>query len=336
MSLSPAGHQAHLHREPQLTSARAMSDAAETWSPLTYALLSAAAVLVTFAAGRTSAWLQLALVVAATAAVSAPHVTNPGARTESEWQALVKVAAVLPLGLGSLALFGAVSPTVRARWLPAFTTYVNAAVLGNIAIMLCVPSGGTWRGLTSRLTCLTLLAWLALEMVAVRWRTIALSEGVVPWPFLFTASPSRWVLAHAAYRALLMTLPMFDTERYWAMEPLSLGVMALHHATLPPAAGGARDHKGRGKDTRLGGTVRGHSGVATSFGASDTTTVAAMAVVGRVLVGDAVTPLPVWLGLDGWIDAAPGGTADLAAVTCHSVIMCVALREVLRLSTVTL
>ncbi|KAL2669958.1 hypothetical protein Neosp_015124 [[Neocosmospora] mangrovei] len=59
---------------------------------------------------------------------------------------MIKTMAELPLGLGSVLLFIVASRPVKARWLHAFTIYVNFAVYGNIVMMVATPSGDTFRG----------------------------------------------------------------------------------------------------------------------------------------------------------------------------------------------
>ncbi|RSL81895.1 hypothetical protein CEP52_017089 [Fusarium oligoseptatum] len=68
---------------------------------------------------------------------------------------MIKTMAELPLGLGSVLLFIVASRPVKARWLHAFTIYVNFAVYGNIVMMVATPSGDTfsWSLLQGRLPC---------------------------------------------------------------------------------------------------------------------------------------------------------------------------------------
>ncbi|CAK4693686.1 hypothetical protein LEN26_011785 [Aphanomyces euteiches] len=139
-----------------------------------------------------------------------------------------KLSVIWPLGFGSVIAFGQLSPATLAHHLPWITVYINAAVLGNIAMMGFIPPGpGAVRGYTHRAACLCLVVWLVREMHAVHWRTVSFTEHGY---FLFNASPLSWVFAHAAYRAVMMTLPPFDTMRYLVLEPASLGLMAMFAA----------------------------------------------------------------------------------------------------------
>ena len=140
--------------------------------------------------------------------------------------ALVKLLCEWTFGLGAVTFYGTLSPETQARHLDVFTLYVNAAVLGNIGMMVAVPTGSTARGWSHRAACMLLCYWLVRECRQARWRTVEFRDGV----FVFTASPLAWILAHAAYRAVMMTLPMFETKRYRILEPASLGGMSLLHA----------------------------------------------------------------------------------------------------------
>ena len=148
---------------------------------------------------------------------------------------LGKLLCELPVGLGSILLFATQSVSTRRAHQRAFATFVNLAVLGNIAMMALLPGGGTFRGETSRAACLMLCAWLLLEICRVGWLAcVPVSEGrqCGQGVFIFTASPLKWVLCHALYRAVMVTLPAFDTWRYLQLEPLSLGCMCVLHSYL--------------------------------------------------------------------------------------------------------
>lgn len=138
------------------------------------------------------------------------------------WAGFLKALCEMPLGLGAVALFGQLSPFTQSQHLGWFTVYVNCAVIGNIAMMMFVPSGGTLRGQSSRLTCIMLLVWLVREMSAHNWQTVRYEHDSV---FVFLSSPMAWCLCHAAYRVAMMSLPIFESLRYVSMEALSLASM---------------------------------------------------------------------------------------------------------------
>ena len=79
------------------------------------------------------------------------------------------------------------------------------------------------RGWSHQAVCCVLVVWLCKEMNRVQWRTVQIRDGA----FLFNAAPIEWILCHAIYRFILITLPCFETMRYVGMEPASLGVMLL-------------------------------------------------------------------------------------------------------------
>ncbi|KAJ3132308.1 hypothetical protein HK100_005429 [Physocladia obscura] len=53
-------------------------------------------------------------------------------------------------------------------------------------------------------------------------KTVEFSHSV----FLFTAVSRDWIIVHALYRAVLVTLPLFDTLRHLPLEIASLTAMA--------------------------------------------------------------------------------------------------------------
>jgi len=63
---------------------------------------------------------------------------------------MIKTICLLPLGLGSVLAFLVASRSFQSRFLPAFTTYVNFAVYGNIGMMIGTPIDGTLRGIYSK------------------------------------------------------------------------------------------------------------------------------------------------------------------------------------------
>lgn len=139
------------------------------------------------------------------------------------WLGLIKFLCVWMLGLGAIVGFSLLSKTRQAQYLGRFTTYINAAVLGNILMMALTPAGQTLRGLSSPLTCLLLALWLGLEMRRKNWQTVLFDRGI----FLFNASPLPWIICHSIYRVGLISLPIFDSFRYLLLEPLSWLLMFL-------------------------------------------------------------------------------------------------------------
>ncbi|KAI9220824.1 hypothetical protein BC828DRAFT_366955 [Blastocladiella britannica] len=146
---------------------------------------------------------------------------------------LAKVVALLPLGLGSLLTYLSLPPATRARYLVPFTRYINVAVFGNIAMMLFTPTGGTVRGVAGKLTATVLLVWLSQQARAVQWRTVQVLDNGA---FVYHALSMRWVLTHAIYRSVLLTLPAFST-RHRYMDAFSLALMTVlstRITTSPP------------------------------------------------------------------------------------------------------
>jgi hypothetical protein len=132
---------------------------------------------------------------------------------------MTKTMCELPLGLGSVLAFLVANPSVQTRFLPAFTTYVNFAVYGNIGMMVATPADGTLRGMCSRLTCIALFIWIVQQGHRAGWKTIVLHDNL----FVFTAVSKPWIFAHAIYRFVLLTLPSFGSgRRHRLLEVYSL------------------------------------------------------------------------------------------------------------------
>ncbi|CAI6331058.1 unnamed protein product [Periconia digitata] len=134
---------------------------------------------------------------------------------------LIKLTCELPLGLGSVLIFQTLPYPTQKRYLQPFTTYVNLAVYGNIAMMVLTPTSGTLRGAVARLTCAALSVWIVLQgrRRVPRWETITLHPSI----FLFNAVDKEWIFAHAVYRFILLTLPCFsNAPRYRLLELFSL------------------------------------------------------------------------------------------------------------------
>lgn len=191
---------------------------------------AAQAALVALLCVLSSRFVHLLLLVVAsfTVGFTVLHLTfgaqNNGSESSLEhWGAFAKVMGMVPFGVGSVFWFASKPDEFRVRYANAFSAYVNAAVLGNIAAMSLTPIGDTARGIAGRCACAALVLWLAQEMAAKKWRTVRFPQGTTL--FLFNASPLSWVLCHAFYRAGLVSLPAFKSRRYVFFEVLSLATM---------------------------------------------------------------------------------------------------------------
>lgn len=223
----------------------------------------------------------------------------------SDTAGFIKFLCEMPLGLGSLVAFQCLPPSLQVKWHRVFVQYVNVAVVGNIAMMVFVPDGGTMRGWTSRVACVALVIWLCQEMKQHLWMTqpfpqlpLSSSSGeqqptlprkVVTRPlFVFTAVPLEWVATHAVYRFVMVTLPAFDSPRYVLLEPLSIIVMIyLRNLYRDRCDNGS----GVGCDTATAGTSRPSKqslALKDYFGMSDTIVVATMGTVSHI--ADALLP----------------------------------------------
>ncbi|KAJ7281866.1 hypothetical protein C8J57DRAFT_84545 [Mycena rebaudengoi] len=132
---------------------------------------------------------------------------------------MIKIICLLPLGLGSVLGFLVANRSFQTRFLPAFTTYVNFAVYGNIGMMVGTPADGTLRGMCSKVTCIALFIWIVQQGHRARWKTIVRHDGL----FVFTAVSKSWIFAHAIYRFILLTLPCFGSgRRHCLLELYSL------------------------------------------------------------------------------------------------------------------
>ncbi|KAF0712723.1 Aste57867_4709 [Aphanomyces stellatus] len=166
----------------------------------------------------------LLLVILTTSAVEVHRFVSSQPQSFDATGSFAKFMIIWPLGMGSVVAFGLLAPATQDHHLGWFTVYINAAVLGNIAMMGFIPPGPHGvRGHSHRAACVLLVLWLIREMNHVGWRTVAFDGTFL----LFNASPLAWVLAHACYRLIMLTLPPFDTLRYLVLEPASLGIMFL-------------------------------------------------------------------------------------------------------------
>jgi hypothetical protein len=171
---------------------------------------------------------------------------------------MTKIMCELPLGLGSVLAFLVASRSFQARFLPAFTAYVNFAVYGNIGMMVGTPADGTLRGLCSKVTCVALFIWIVQQGHRAGWKTIALHEDL----FVFTAVSKSWIFAHAIYRFVLLTLPCFGSgRRHRLLELYSLTLtFALSSTSNLPF-----EYCFGMADTLVVPAVAGWSAVATTF-----------------------------------------------------------------------
>ncbi|KAH8655428.1 hypothetical protein BX600DRAFT_469614 [Xylariales sp. PMI_506] len=145
---------------------------------------------------------------------------------------MIKIMCLLPLGLGSVLGFLVANRSLKARFLHAFTVYVNFAVYGNIGMMVATPAAGTLRGVCSKVTCLILFTWILQQGYRVGWKTILPHDNL----FVFTAASKSWIFAHAIYRSVLLTLPAFGSGRRHRLLELYTLVMtyALSSTTKLP------------------------------------------------------------------------------------------------------
>ena len=178
--------------------------------------------------------------------------------TTSTFGEMTKTMCELPLGLGSVLAFLIMDRSFRARFLPAFTTYVNLAVYGNIGMMVGTPTDDTLRGMCSKVTCVALFIWIVQQGYRARWKTIALHDNL----FVFTAVSKSWVFAHAIYRFVLLTLPCFGSGRRHRL--LELYSLALTYA-LSSTSNLPFEYCFGMADTLVVPAVAGWSAIATTF-----------------------------------------------------------------------
>jgi hypothetical protein len=171
---------------------------------------------------------------------------------------MTKIMCELPLGLGSVMAFLVANRSFQVRFLPAFTTYVNLAVYGNIGMMVGTPTGGTLRGMCSKVTCVALFIWIVQQGYRTRWKTIILHDNL----FVFTAVSKSWIFAHAIYRFVLLTLPCFGSgRRHRLLEVYSLTLtFALSSTSNLPF-----EYCFGMADTLVVPAVAGWSAIATTF-----------------------------------------------------------------------
>jgi hypothetical protein len=142
---------------------------------------------------------------------------------------MIKTVCLLPLGLGSVLAFLVAGPRRQVKLRPVFEPYVNFAVYGNIGMMVATPPGSTVRGWCCKAACVMLLAWILQQGRRVGWRTVMPHDRI----FVFTAVSRRWVVAHAIYRFILLTLPCFGSgRRHRLLEVYSLSLTAALSSTF--------------------------------------------------------------------------------------------------------
>ena len=175
--------------------------------------LSAILILVYWCAIRARVLLLLAVLSASTTIAVFDKTSTGGEMT--------KIMCELPLGLGSVLAFLLANRSVQIQYLPAFTTYINFAVYGNIGMMVATPTDGTLRGTCSKITCVALFIWIIQQGQRARWKTVTIHDDL----FLYTAVSKSWIFAHAVYRFVLLTLPCFGSgRRHRLMEFYSLAL----------------------------------------------------------------------------------------------------------------
>lgn len=175
--------------------------------------LSVILILVYWCAIRNRVLLLLVVISASTTIALFDKTSTAGEMT--------KTMCELPLGLGSVLAFLVANRSFQIRYLPAFTTYINFAVYGNIGMMVATPTDGTFRGTCSRITCITLFIWIVQQGRHAGWKTVNIHDNL----FLYTAVSKSWIFAHAVYRFVLLTLPCFGSGlRHRLMEFYSLAV----------------------------------------------------------------------------------------------------------------
>ncbi|KAJ5158375.1 uncharacterized protein N7500_008026 [Penicillium coprophilum] len=171
---------------------------------------------------------------------------------------MTKIMCLLPFGLGSVLTFLIADRSLQTRYLPAFTTYVNFAVYANIGMMIGTPTGGTLRGMCSKITCVALFIWIVQKGRRVGWKTVILHDNL----FVFTAVNKSWIFAHACYRFILLTLPCFGSgRRYRLLELYTLTLtLALSSTSKLPF-----EYFFGMADTLVVPAIAGWSAIATTF-----------------------------------------------------------------------
>jgi hypothetical protein len=174
---------------------------------------------------------------------------------------IAKTMCLLPLGLGSVLAILVANRSFQIRYLPAFTTYINLAVCGNIGMMVAIPADGNLRGTCSKITCIALFTWIIQQGQRVGWKTVVIHNNL----FLYTAVSKSWIFAHAAYRFVLLTLPCFGSgRRHRLMEFYSLTLTFALYLTRSNSKFPFEYYFGMA-DTLVVPTIAGWSAIATTF-----------------------------------------------------------------------
>lgn len=174
---------------------------------------------------------------------------------------MIKTMCLLPLGLGSVLEFLIANRSFQVRYLPAFTTYINFAVYGNIGMMIATPTDNTIRGICSKITCVALFTWIIQQGKRVGWKTVIIHDNL----FLYTAVSKSWIFAHAVYRFVLLTLPCFGSgRRHRLMELYSLALTFALSST-PSNSNFPFEYCFGMADTLVVPAIAGWSAIATTF-----------------------------------------------------------------------
>ncbi|KAJ5799456.1 uncharacterized protein N7518_001524 [Penicillium psychrosexuale] len=211
---------------------------------------------------------------------------------------MTKTMCLLPLGLGSVLTFLAADRSLQTRFLSAFTTYVNFAVYANIGMMVGTPTGGTLRGMCSKITCVALFIWIVQKGHRVGWKTVRVHENL----FVFTAVSKSWIFAHACYRFVLLTLPCFGSgRRYRLLELYSLALtFALSSTSKLPF-----EYFFGMADTLVVPAISGWSAIATTFN-----------LIPRYTVNDDFRSSGIGTGTDAFLSAV---SLAVAAFACFKI-----------------
>ncbi|CAI7641022.1 unnamed protein product [Penicillium discolor] len=207
---------------------------------------------------------------------------------------MIKTMCLLPLGLGSILAFLVADRSLQARFLPAFTTYVNFAVYANIGMMVGTPAGGTLRGMCSKIACVALFVWIVQQGHRVGWKTVMVHNNL----FVFTAVSKSWIFAHACYRFVLLTLPCFGSgRRHRLLELYSLTLtFALSSTSKLPF-----EYFFGMADTLVVPAIAGWSAIATTFN-----------LIPRDTVNDNLLSSRIGTGADAFLGAVSLAVAAFA------------------------
>ena len=115
-----------------------------TSSALQLNVLSWSCVALNLALWQLSARFFLAFIGVSTLALSYRFVSTADLSFAS-YSAYIKLLFLWFLGLGAVVAFSVQPQTVQAEYLHPFSLYINAAVLGNVAMMSLVQTDGTQR-----------------------------------------------------------------------------------------------------------------------------------------------------------------------------------------------